>query len=234
MSDARGQPFFQMTRITKRYLMGSQRCYALRGVSLRIDAGEFVSVLGPSGSGKTTLMNIIGTLDVPTSGEYILRGRHMERMTADERSDLRNREIGFVFQDFNLLPNRTILDNVALPLIFAGVRPSQRIKQARDALARVGLAGKLDYLPKQLSGGQPQRSAFARALGAGPSLLLADEPTGALDQATGLQIMRLFEALHQAGGTVIMITHDEKLAAHGTRIVRLVDGRIQEEGDPPC
>ena len=188
--------FFQMTGITKSYWMGDEWSPVLRGIDLTIQEGEFLSVLGPSGSGKSTLMNIIGCLDTPTSGEYILHGRRVDDLEPDELARIRNREIGFIFQSFQLLPRQDALSNVELPLVYAGMPRQQRRERAAEMLRRVGLENKMDHLPNQLSGGQQQRVAIARALATNPTILLADEPTGALDQKTGHQVMDLFHALH--------------------------------------
>ena len=221
-------PFFQMTGISKSYWMGDEWQPVLRGVDLTIEKGEFISILGPSGSGKSTLMNIIGCLDTPTEGEYILHGRRIKDRTSDELADIRNREIGFVFQSFQLLQRQNALDNVELPLVYAGVPQQERRERAREMLTRVGLENKMYHFPNQLSGGQQQRVAIARALSNNPTILLADEPTGALDQATGKQVMALFRALNEEGHTIIMITHDASIARNASRIVRILDGTLSE------
>ena len=190
--------------------------------------GEFLSVLGPSGSGKSTLMNIIGCLDTPTSGEYILHGRRVDDLEPDELARIRNREIGFIFQSFQLLPRQDALSNVELPLVYAGMPRQQRRERAAEMLRRVGLENKMDHLPNQLSGGQQQRVAIARALATNPTILLADEPTGALDQKTGHQVMDLFHELHDEGRTIIMITHDRHIAQNASRLVRILDGVLSE------
>ena len=195
-----------------------------------MEEGEYLSVLGPSGSGKSTLMNIIGCLDIPTSGEYMLRGREVEDMDEQELAELRNREIGFIFQNSQLLPRLTARRNVELPLIYSGVKPKERRERAEKMLERVGLKDRMDHLPTQLSGGQQQRVAIARALVGNPSILLADEPTGALDQKTGAQIMQLFQELNEEKRTVIMITHDLKIASNARRVVHIIDGEITEGG----
>ena len=220
--------FFQMTGITKSYWMGDEWSPVLRGIDLTIREGEFLSVLGPSGSGKSTLMNIIGCLDTPTSGEYILHGRRVDDLQPDELSRIRNREIGFIFQSFQLLPRQDALSNVELPLIYAGMPRQQRRERAAEMLRRVGLENKMDHLPNQLSGGQQQRVAIARALATNPTILLADEPTGALDQKTGHQVMDLFHELHDEGRTIIMITHDRHIAQNASRLVRILDGVLSE------
>ena len=220
--------FFQMTGITKSYWMGDEWSPVLRGIALTIQEGEFLSVLGPSGSGKSTLMNIIGCLDTPTSGEYILHGRRVDDLEPDELARIRNREIGFIFQSFQLLPRQDALSNVELPLVYAGMPRQQRRERAAEMLRRVGLENKMDHLPNQLSGGQQQRVAIARALATNPTILLADEPTGALDQKTGHQVMDLFHELHDEGRTIIMITHDRHIAQNASRLVRILDGVLSE------
>ncbi len=220
--------FFQMTGITKSYWMGDEWSPVLRGIDLTIQEGEFLSVLGPSGSGKSTLMNIIGCLDTPTSGEYILHGRRVDDLEPDELARIRNREIGFIFQSFQLLPRQDALSNVELPLVYAGMPRQQRRERAAEMLRRVGLENKMDHLPNQLSGGQQQRVAIARALAPNPTILLADEPTGALDQKTGHQAMDLFHELHDEGRTIIMITHDRHIAQNASRLVRILDGVLSE------
>ena len=222
--------FFRMSGIVKRYQMGDELQTVLRGVNLTVQEGEFLSVLGPSGSGKSTLMNIIGCLDTPTEGDYILRGREIKKQTPRQLAAIRNQEIGFVFQSFQLLPRLSALRNVELPLIYAGMDERARLKRAQESLERVGLAEKLNNHPNQLSGGQQQRVAIARALATNPSILLADEPTGALDQTTGKQVMALFEEINREGRTVIMITHDLGIAKYAHRIVHILDGELREDG----
>jgi len=222
--------FFSMRGIVKQYQMGEEVQTILKGIDLDLNEGEFLSVLGPSGSGKSTLMNIIGCLDTPTAGEYILRGRAVEDLDEEELAALRNREIGFIFQNSQLLPRLTARKNVELPLIYAGVSPRERRKRAEAMLERVGLSDRMEHLPSQLSGGQQQRVAIARAMIGNPSILLADEPTGALDQKTGAQIMELFRELNQEHRTVIMITHDLNIARHARRVVHIIDGEITEGG----
>ncbi len=222
--------FFSMRDIDKDYIMAGEAVHVLKRITLSIEEGEYLSVLGPSGSGKSTLMNIIGCLDTPTAGQYILRGREVEDMDEAELARLRSREIGFIFQNSQLLPRLTALKNVELPLIYAGVSPRERRRRAEAMLERVGLEDRMDHLPTQLSGGQQQRVAVARALVGNPALLLADEPTGALDQKTGAQIMALFQELSDEGRTIIMITHDMNIAARARRIVRIIDGVISEGG----
>ena len=222
--------FFSMRDIDKDYYLASEAVHVLKKITLSIEEGEYLSVLGPSGSGKSTLMNIIGCLDTPTAGQYVLHGREVEDMDEAELAQLRNREIGFIFQNSQLLPRLTALKNVELPLIYAGVPPRERRRRAKAMLERVGLEDRMDHLPSQLSGGQQQRVAVARALVGNPSLLLADEPTGALDQKTGAQIMTLFQELSDEGRTIIMITHDMNIAAHARRIVRIIDGVLSDGG----
>ena len=224
-------PFFKMEKINKFYQMGEERAHILKDVDLSIDEGEYLSVLGPSGSGKSTLMNIIGCLDVATSGNYTLHGQPVEEMTEAELARLRSEEIGFVFQNSQLLPRLSAQKNVELPLIYAGVGPRERRRRARDLLERVGLSDRMEHLPNQLSGGQQQRVAIARALANNPTLLLADEPTGALDQKTGRQVMGLFRELNDEGRTIIMITHDMNIARNARRVVHIIDGELTEGGE---
>lgn len=221
----------EMENIVKTYLMGDENQIVLDNVNLTVEQGEFISVLGPSGSGKSTLMNIIGCLDVPTTGKYVLNGHDISGLDEVQLSGLRNREIGFIFQQFQLLPRLNALQNVELPLIYSGVSEKERKERAREMLVKVGLENKLENRPNQLSGGQQQRVAIARALVTQPTILLADEPTGALDQKTGVQIMQLFQELHDEGKTIIMITHDKHIAKYGSRIVRLLDGKLSVNGD---
>jgi putative ABC transport system ATP-binding protein len=220
----------KMMDLTKSYYMGGEELKALNNVNLTINEGEFVSVLGPSGSGKTTFMNIVGCLDVPTEGHYTLAGQKVEDLSEKELARIRNKEIGFIFQNFQLLPRLSALQNVELPMVYAGVPSAERKKRATAILERVGLGDKLPNLPTQLSGGQQQRVAIARAVVTEPSILLADEPTGALDQGTGQQIMELFKELNKEGRTVIMITHDKNIASNGNRILNIIDGHISEGG----
>ncbi|HWQ10263.1 MAG TPA: ABC transporter ATP-binding protein [Holophaga sp.] len=222
-------PLIRLRDITKIYQMGDMEVRALDGVTLDIRQGEYVAIMGPSGSGKSTMMNVIGCLDTPTSGEYELNGKVVSSMGDDELAQIRNTEIGFVFQTFNLLARTTSLQNVELPLIYAGLRPHDRHAKALKALDSVGLAPRAHHMPNQLSGGQRQRVAIARALVNGPSLLLADEPTGALDTRTSIEIMALFEELYQKGNTIILVTHEEDIARHAHRIVKLLDGRIKHD-----
>jgi putative ABC transport system ATP-binding protein len=216
----------QIRDLTRVYDMGAEKVHALRGVSVAIRRNEYVAIMGPSGSGKSTLMNVIGCLDTPTSGEYWLNGQEVSRMPDDALARVRNREIGFVFQTFNLLPRASALQNVELPLVYGGVPARARRARARAALDRVGLGDRVDHRPNELSGGQRQRVAIARALVNEPAILLADEPTGNLDSATSEEIMKVFETLHVQGQTVIMVTHEADIAAHAERIVVLRDGRI--------
>jgi putative ABC transport system ATP-binding protein len=224
-----------LEEITKVYQMGEVEVRALKGVSLRVDAGEMVAIMGASGSGKSTMLNLIGTLDRPTSGRYVLDGEPVEALDEDELSSLRNRKIGFVFQSFNLLPRDTALENVELPMVYAGLRPADRRRRALTALDRVGLGDRVDHLPNQLSGGQQQRVSIARALVNDPVLLLADEPTGALDSATTRQVMELFVELHRQGMTVVLVTHDPGIARYAARVVTFKDGLIvsDERTAPP-
>ena len=217
-----------MKNLSKSYWMGQDEFEVLHHVDLQVEEGEFISILGPSGSGKTTLMNIIGCLDIPSSGDYNLAGSNTLEQNENELSRIRNKEIGFVFQNFQLLPRMTALQNVELPLIYARVSLSERKKRAEEILIKVGLGDKLTSLPSQLSGGQQQRVAIARALVTKPSILLADEPTGALDQKTGGQIMEFFEELHREGKTIVMITHDVQIAKHAKRVVNILDGYLTE------
>jgi len=223
--------FFRMDHINKSYPMGDEDMQVLHDVHLEIREGEYLSILGPSGSGKSTLMNIIGCLDTASSGEYILRDRLIEDLGEAELAEIRSRDIGFVFQNSQLLPRLDALRNVELPLIYAGLNGRERRKRAESMLRRVGLEDRMGHYPNQLSGGQQQRVAIARALVTNPSILLADEPTGALDQKTGRQIMGLFAELNQEGRTIIMITHDMNIAANARRIVHIIDGVLTEGGD---
>ena len=211
------------------YVMGAEEIHALRGVSFTIQPNEYLAVMGPSGSGKSTLMNLIGCLDTPTRGRYELRGKVVSEMNDDELAAVRNREIGFVFQTFNLLPRATALHNVELPLVYAGVSKDERLERARHALDIVDLGDRMNHKPNELSGGQRQRVAIARALVMGPSILLADEPTGNLDSATGEEIMRLFERLHSEGNTIILVTHERDIAQHAHRTIHIRDGKIESD-----
>ena len=219
----------KLENITKNYMQGKLEVPVLSDIHLHVKPGEYVAIMGPSGSGKTTLMNIIGLLDIPTSGDYFLNGENMKGRKENDLAEIRNQTIGFVFQQFNLLPKETALSNVALPLIYGGVSKKEREKRAKKALERVGLGDRITFRPNQLSGGQQQRVAIARAMVGDPKILLADEPTGALDTKAGKQIMQLFSELHKEGATIIMITHEEEVAECAERIVMLRDGKILEE-----
>jgi len=215
--------------IIRDFKLGQETVHVLKGMDLDIERGEYLAIMGASGSGKSTLMNILGCLDTATAGTYILNGKDVSKLSDDELADIRNTEIGFVFQTFNLLPRTTALDNVALPMIYAGANKADRIKRAEEVLTNVGLADRMDHKPNQLSGGQRQRVALGRALVNKPSIILADEPTGNLDSKTSLEIMHLFDAIHNAGNTVIMVTHEEDIAARAHRIIRLRDGMIESD-----
>jgi putative ABC transport system ATP-binding protein len=219
----------KLVNITKIYQMGAEEVHALRGVSLEIGKNEYVAIMGPSGSGKSTLMNIIGCLDTPTAGMYELNGISVSEMNDNELAKIRNKEIGFVFQTFNLLARSDVLHNVELPLIYGGIGSSERKRMAKDALMRTGLGDRMAHKPNELSGGQRQRVAVARALVTRPSILLADEPTGNLDSKTGEEIMGLFEDLHRDGNTIILVTHEADIAAHAHRVVRIHDGKIESD-----
>jgi len=218
-----------LENISRVYQVGSEEVHALDGVSLKIDRNEYVAIMGPSGSGKSTLMNIVGCLDTPTEGKYDLKGIDVSDMSDNELAEVRNREIGFVFQTFNLLPRATSFHNVELPLIYAGVPAAQRREKAEQALANVGLKERMLHKPNELSGGQRQRVAVARALVVGPSIILADEPTGNLDSKTGEDIMALFQEIYKLGNTIILVTHEEYIANHAKRIIRLLDGKIESD-----
>ena len=222
-------PLIKITNIKRDFPLGNEIVYVLKGIDLEINKGEYVALMGPSGSGKSTLMNILGCLDTPTSGTYILNGKHVSEMQDDELAGIRNKEIGFVFQTFNLMPRTTALDNVALPMVYAGHSKSERIERATEVLTQVGLNDRMDHKPNQLSGGQRQRVAVARALVNKPSIILADEPTGNLDSKTSLEIMGLFNEIHAQGNTVILVTHEEDIAAYAHRIIRLRDGLIESD-----
>ena len=210
-------------------MIGTEIIHAIKSVSLTINKGEFVALMGPSGSGKSTLMNILGCLDTPTKGEYILNGINVSQMTENQLAEVRNSEIGFVFQTFNLLPRNSALDNVALPLVYAGVNKDERQERARKTLENVGLGNRVDHRPNELSGGQRQRVAVARALINNPSIILADEPTGNLDTKTSIEIMGLIEDIHDKGNTIILVTHEEDIAQHAHRIVRMRDGLVEND-----
>jgi putative ABC transport system ATP-binding protein len=222
-------PLIQITNIKRDFVLGNEIVYVLKGIDLEINKGEYVALMGPSGSGKSTLMNLLGCLDTPTSGSYILNGKDVSKMHDDELAEIRNKEIGFVFQTFNLLPRTTALDNVALPMVYAGYSKSDRIIRAEEVLKQVGLADRMDHQPNQLSGGQRQRVAVARALVNKPSIILADEPTGNLDSKTSEEIMKLFGDIHKLGNTVIVVTHEEEVAAYAHRVIRLRDGLIESD-----
>ncbi|MCG6958553.1 ABC transporter ATP-binding protein [bacterium BMS3Abin03] len=219
-----------MTNLSKVYDLGEVNVFALNGVDVKIGKNEYVAIMGPSGSGKSTLMNIIGCLDVPTDGEYILNEKKVSEMEDDELAAIRNKEIGFVFQTFNLLPRADALHNVELPLIYNGTSRNTRREIAKETLQKVGLGDRMHHKPNELSGGQRQRVAVARALVNNPSIILADEPTGNLDSKTGKEIMQLFDDLHNAGNTIILVTHEEEIAQHSHRIIRLLDGKIVSDG----
>lgn len=224
------EKLIQMIDIRKEYKMGDETVYANDGITLDIDKGEFVAIVGKSGSGKSTLMNIIGALDVPTSGTYLLGGKNVGKLSDNQLADIRNKMIGFVFQQYNLLPRMSIMENVELPLLYAHVSAREREKRAMEALEKVGLGEKAKQMPKQLSGGQQQRVSIARALAADPSLILADEPTGALDSKTSRQVLDFFKKIHEDGNTVIMITHDNSIAIEAKRVIRIADGKINFDG----
>tara|TARA_R100000935_G_C2778690_1_gene140749 strand:+ start:94 stop:798 length:705 start_codon:yes stop_codon:yes gene_type:complete len=219
----------EIRSITRDFPLGQEIIKVLKGIDLDIDRGEYVAFMGPSGSGKSTLMNLLGCLDTPTSGTYILNGNDVSKMSDDELAEIRNKEIGFVFQTFNLLPRTTALENVALPMVYAGYSKAERKIRAEEVLTNVGLADRMDHKPNQLSGGQRQRVAVGRALVNKPSIILADEPTGNLDSITSLEIMSLFDEIHAAGNTVILVTHEEDVAKHAHRIIRLRDGIVESD-----
>ena len=219
----------QMNNVSKIYTMGEEEVRALDGVTLTINDGDFVAIIGPSGSGKSTLMNIIGCLDVADSGEYILDGQAIEDYSENELAEIRNRKLGFIFQNFNLLSKLSALENVELPLVYQGVGNRERRIRATEALDRIGLGSRLRHRPTELSGGQQQRVAIARALVTRPSLILADEPTGNLDQQTGMEIITVLKEIHSQGNTVVVITHDEQIASQASRKIRILDGRVAEE-----
>jgi len=223
------EPLITLTDIGRKYVIGSETIHALKSVSLTIDKGEFVALMGPSGSGKSTLMNILGCLDTPTKGSYILNGNRVSEMTDSELAEIRNKEIGFVFQTFNLLPRSSSLENVALPLVYAGIGRAEREQRAQSTLENVGLGNRVHHKPNELSGGQRQRVAVARALVNNPSIILADEPTGNLDTKTSVEIMGLLEEIHSKGNTIILVTHEEDIAQHAHRIVRMRDGLIEND-----
>ncbi len=222
-------PLIETRDLWKTYVMGSEEIHALRGVSIEIARGEYVAIMGPSGSGKSTLMNMIGCLDTPTGGEYWLNGHRVSELGDDALARIRNKEIGFVFQTFNLLPRASSLHNVELPLVYAGVGAKERRQRAATALEKVGLGDRMDHRPNELSGGQRQRVAIARALVNEPSILLADEPTGNLDSATSTEIMALFDELHRSGQTIVLVTHEHDIAEHARRQVHLRDGMVEQD-----
>jgi putative ABC transport system ATP-binding protein len=222
-------PLIQISNITRDFTLGAEIINVLKGIDLNINKGEYVALMGPSGSGKSTLMNLLGCLDTPTSGSYILNGKDVSQMHDDNLAEIRNKEIGFVFQTFNLLPRTTALDNVALPMIYAGYSKAERNARATEVLKQVNLDDRMDHQPNQLSGGQRQRVAIARALVNKPSIILADEPTGNLDSKTSVEIMKLFDDIHAKGNTVILVTHEEDIAAYAHRIIRLRDGIIESD-----
>ncbi|OYQ39627.1 ABC transporter ATP-binding protein [Flavobacterium aurantiibacter] len=219
----------KLKSIKRDFALGAETIRVLKGIDLTINQGEYVALMGPSGSGKSTLMNLLGCLDTPTSGSYILNGQDVSKMRDDELAEIRNKEIGFVFQTFNLLPRTTALDNVALPMIYAGYGKAERSARAKEVLEQVNLGDRMDHQPNQLSGGQRQRVAIARALVNKPSIILADEPTGNLDSKTSVEIMKLFGDIHQNGNTVILVTHEEDIAAYAHRVIRLRDGLIESD-----
>lgn len=223
------EPLITITDLGRKYVIGAEVIHALKSVSLTINKGEFVALMGPSGSGKSTLMNLLGCLDTPTKGEYILNGINVSQMSDSELANVRNKEIGFVFQTFNLLPRSSAQDNVALPLIYAGIKKKERDIRSLQALENVGLGNRVHHKPNELSGGQRQRVAVARALINHPSIILADEPTGNLDTKTSIEIMGLIEDIHAKGNTIIIVTHEEDIAQHAHRIVRMRDGLIEED-----
>lgn len=223
------QEIISLEHISRVYEIGSETIYALRDITLKIYKNEYVALMGPSGSGKSTLMNMLGCLDTPSGGEYILNNISVARMSDNELAEVRNKEIGFVFQTFNLLPRQTALENVMLPLVYAGLSKTERIKKAEHALEQVGLKDRMHHRPNELSGGQRQRVAIARALVNNPAIILADEPTGNLDSKTSIEIMALFEAIHNNGNTIIVVTHEEDIAQYAHRIVRIKDGTVEND-----
>ncbi len=223
------EPILAVKELKKTYIMGATKVHALQSVTLDIYKNEYVALMGPSGSGKSTLMNLLGCLDTPTSGEYYLNGTNVSTMTDSELAEVRNKEIGFVFQTFNLLPRLSALENVALPQVYGGVSKSKRLDRAREVLEAVGLGDRVDHKPNELSGGQRQRVAIARALVNNPSIILADEPTGNLDSKTSVEIMHIFDELHKLGNTIILVTHESDIAAYAHRVVRLRDGLVESD-----
>lgn len=231
MAEANNIPLVEFRDIYKIYQMGDSEVRALDGVTFSIYDGEFVAIIGQSGSGKSTCMNIIGCLDVPTSGTYLLKGTNVSHLTDDEQAEIRNKTLGFIFQQYNLLPKLNILDNVKLPLLYKGLREQEQNKRAMEALTRVGIADKYHHKPSQLSGGQQQRASIARALAGSPSIILADEPTGALDSKTSREVLEFLIELNNQGNTIILITHDNSIAARAKRVIRVQDGKIIYDGD---
>ncbi len=223
------KPVISISKLRKTYTMGSEVIHALKSITLDISKNEYVALMGPSGSGKSTLMNLLGCLDTPSDGSYVLNGENVEDMTDNELAEIRNKEIGFVFQTFNLLPKYSSLENVALPLVYAGMSKNKRLDRADEVLTSVGLGDRVDHKPNELSGGQRQRVAIARALVNKPSIILADEPTGNLDTKTSVEIMAILEEIHKQGNTIILVTHEPDIAAHAHRIVRLRDGLIEKD-----
>ncbi len=222
-------PIISIKDLKKTYIMGAEKVHALKSITLDIKKNEYVALMGPSGSGKSTLMNLLGCLDTPTAGEYVLNNENVSTLDDGELAEVRNKEIGFVFQTFNLLPRLSSLENVALPLVYAGVSKSARLDKAEETLTNVGLGDRVEHKPNELSGGQRQRVAIARALVNDPAIILADEPTGNLDTKTSIEIMEIFEKLHNAGNTIIVVTHEPDIAAHAHRIIRLRDGLIEKD-----
>lgn len=223
------ESIISLDHISREYIIGSEHIYALRNITLEIYKNDYVALMGPSGSGKSTLMNVIGCLDTPSGGEYILNQKSVARMSDNDLAEVRNKDIGFVFQTFNLLPRQSALENVMLPLVYAGISKAERIKKAEHALEQVGLKDRMHHRPNELSGGQRQRVAIARALVNDPAIILADEPTGNLDSKTSEEIMGLFEAIHKAGNTIIVVTHEEDIAQYAHRIVRIKDGTVERD-----
>ena len=222
-------PLIETVDLWKTYVMGAEEIHALRGVSIQIERGEYVAIMGPSGSGKSTLMNLIGCLDTPSKGSYLLNEKQVSEMNDNELARIRNEEIGFVFQTFNLLPRATALHNVELPLVYAGIDSKTRLQRAKEALMKVELGERMQHKPNELSGGQRQRVAIARALVNNPSILLADEPTGNLDSKTGVEIMGVFERLHKAGNTIVLVTHEPDVAAYAYRSIHIRDGQVEQD-----